>query len=158
MRVVVFSDIHGNGRAVEKIILKNPEVRHFIFLGDGDSIVDRVAQRRKDLTFHIVAGNCDYGSFFPNTDIFTAEAHKIIFCHGHTIGVKYGLSQLSDFARSQGADIALFGHTHCRYYEYDDGLHIINPGSASCPRDGKAPCYLFIDMTKGGIAFNHVEI
>ena len=158
MRVIVFSDLHGVSAAAEKIIAQNPDVRHYIYLGDGVNIIDRLAKRHHELEFHAVCGNCDYGSFLPFTDIFVVEKKKILFCHGHTLHVKFGLYELKNFARKQHADVVLFGHTHCRYAEYDDGLYVLNPGSASCPRDGKAPSYLFIDVTKGGIVYNHVEV
>lgn len=66
-----------------------------------------------------------------------AKNIKILFSHGHTFGVKYSLDRIYYKAKEIGAKIVLFGHTHCRYYSYEDGVHILNPGSASCPRDGK---------------------
>ena len=158
MRIVVFSDTHGNRFAIDKIVKKNPEVRHFIFLGDGERELDKARLSYPDVTFHNVAGNCDYGSMTPDSDIFMCEGHKIIFCHGHRVGVKYGVQGIPDFALQNNADIALFGHTHERFYDYRDGVHILNPGSASCPRDGFRPSYAFIDIEKGGIVCNHVDL
>ena len=67
MRVVVFSDTHGNGVAIDKIIERNKDVREFIFLGDGMREIENAQVKYPDKNFHIVAGNCDSNSMSPNT-------------------------------------------------------------------------------------------
>lgn len=158
MRIVVFSDTHGSSGAVEKIIAKNPDVRNFIFLGDGEREIERARSLHTDIEFCCVCGNCDYHSFNPDTDIFVREGHKIIFTHGHNHGVKYSLDRLYQLAKNNRADIALFGHTHCRHLEYRDGIYLLNPGSAALPRDGKGSSYAFIDIEKGGVFCSHVDL
>ena len=42
---------------------------------------------------------------------------------------------------------------------YEEGIHILNPGSAGQPRDGKPASYAYIDITKdGGIFCSHVDL
>ena len=130
----------------------------FIFLGDGERDLDRIKTLYPEKTIVSVAGNCDYGSLTPDNDIFMAGKVKIFFTHGHRWGVKSSVDRLFYKAREIGADIALFGHTHCRYYQYFDGVHILNPGSVGCPRDGKPPSYAFIYITDSGIFCSHVEL
>ena len=72
--------------------------------------------------------------------------------------MKYSLDRLKKLAIENNADIIAFGHTHVRYTNYENGLYVINPGSASCPRDGKSPSYAFIDITDAGIATNIVSL
>jgi putative phosphoesterase len=43
--------------------------------------------------------------------------------------VKTGRVGIVAKARSMGADIVLFGHTHMWMNETRDGVHLINPGS-----------------------------
>ena len=61
------------------------------------------------------------------------------------------------FARKNGADILLYGHTHIAFTDYDDGLYIMNPGSCGRPREG-LPSYGIIDITKAGVAMHTAEI
>lgn len=158
MRIVVFSDTHGNGRAVDRIIERNSGVSHFVFLGDGMREIQSAVEKYPDKEFHIVSGNCDYNSSYPAVGVFEAGGHRILFTHGHTCGVNFTLDRLKNLALYNNCDIALFGHLHCRIYSFENKIHILNPGSASVPRDGKPPCYAFIDIEKGGIVVNHVDL
>lgn len=158
MRLVVFSDTHGNFRAAHDIVERNQDVYTFIFLGDGEREIDKLRIVYPEKMILNVAGNCDYNSFTPNSDLYNAGKVKVLFTHGHRFGVKYGTDELLAKAKEVGAQIALFGHTHERFYKYADGVHLLNPGSASCPRDGHSPSYAFIDITPSGIMCNHVEL
>lgn len=158
MRIIVFSDTHGNFSAMLEIFKRNEDADAFIFLGDGERELDKIRALYPDKKIMNVAGNCDYGSMTPDFDIFMANGRKILFTHGHTIGVKYSLDRLVYKAREIQADIVLFGHTHCRYCGYEDGLHILNPGSASLPRDFKPKGYAFIDIVDSGIMCSHVDL
>lgn len=159
MRIIAFSDTHGNKNAIRKIIQKNSEVKTYLFLGDGQREVDSICSEHQNLDFYCVAGNCDYNSSFPNTDIFIYKKHKIIFTHGHHYNVKYQREDIYNLAVNNCANIVLFGHTHQRYYNYLDGVHILNPGSASLPRDSRSSCYAFIDLLdNGSVVCNHVDL
>ena len=158
MRIIVYSDTHGNLAAHMEIFKRNEDADAFIFLGDGERELDKMRALYPNKKILHVAGNCDWGSMTPDWDIFMANGVKILFTHGHTAGVKYSLDRLCYRAMEVGAKIVLFGHTHCRYYEYHDGLHILNPGSASLPRDSKGKSYAFIDILDSGIVCNHVDL
>ena len=158
MRIIVYSDTHGSFSAHAEIFRRNENADAFIFLGDGERELDKIKALYPDKTVVNVAGNCDYCLTSLQTDIFMAKNIKILFSHGHTFGVKYSLDRIYYKAKEIGAKIVLFGHTHCRYYSYEDGVHILNPGSASCPRDGKPKSYAFIDVTDSGIMCSHVDL
>lgn len=158
LRIIVYSDTHGSFSAHAEIFRRNENADAFIFLGDGERELDKIKALYPDKTVVNVAGNCDYCSTSLQTDIFMAKNIKILFSHGHTFGVKYSLDRIYYKAKEIGAKIVLFGHTHCRYYSYEDGVHILNPGSASCPRDGKPKSYAFIDVTDSGIMCSHVDL
>ena len=68
----------------------------------------------------------------------------------------YGTEQLVQMAKENHCDIALFGHTHCSMCAYTDGVYVMNPGSASCPRDGRDPSYGYVDIVDGGVMTNVV--
>ncbi|MGN0633117.1 MAG: metallophosphoesterase family protein [Oscillospiraceae bacterium] len=158
MRLIVFSDTHGNFRAAREVVERNQDVYTFIFLGDGESEIDKLRIVYPEKMILNVAGNCDYNSFTPDSDLYNAGKVKVLFTHGHRFGVKYGSEQLVAKAKEIGATVALFGHTHERYYQYIDGVHVLNPGSVSCPRDGRSPSYAFVDITPTGIMCSHVDL
>ena len=160
MRIIGFSDTHGNYSAMHKIFKRNGDADLFIFLGDGERDLDSLRVQYLDKKIVNVSGNCDFASLTPENDIYmTDNGIKIFFTHGHKWGVKYSTDRLFYKAKEIGAQIALFGHTHCRYYAYEEGIHILNPGSAGQPRDGKPASYAYIDITKdGGIFCSHVDL
>ena len=146
MRILVVSDVHGNGRALREAIESQPTARRVLFLGDGLRQAEDAAEQFSDRDFYMVPGNCDMAAPGPLTRQETFGGKRFFFTHGHRYDVKYGLYRLELAAREAGADIALFGHTHVPYRDYADGLHLINPGSLG--RDGR---YAYVDVTGGGI-------
>ena len=158
MRVIAFADTHGNMRAMREIFMRNEDAQVFIFLGDGESDLERMRKSYPDKTILSVAGNCDCSSTSPDHDSFVVGDVKILFTHGHNWGVKYSIDRVFYRAKEIGAKVALFAHTHQRFYEYYEDVHILNPGSAAFPRDGKPACYAFIDITPKGIMCSHVDL
>lgn len=159
MRVIVIADTHGSFRRMKEVFLKNEDSDVFIFLGDGESDLERIKTSYPDKTILSVKGNCDYISNAPLNGVYEVDDIKIFYTHGHTWGVKYGVDRVFYKAKEIGAQVALFAHTHSRFYDYCDGVHILNPGSAALPRDGKGPSYAYIDITaKGDIFCSHVDL
>ena len=56
--------------------------------------------------------------------------------------------------RAREADIVLYGHTHIAYTGYEDGLYILNPGTAR-PAGGS---YGMVDITPAGVVLNVVKV
>ena len=150
MRILVISDSHGNSYVIDKIISAHRDVKDIFFLGDKTNDIEDFIYMYNDKNFHIVSGNCDFASNYPNTDICTVENKRILFTHGNIFGVKSGTGGIIRAAKERNCDIALFGHTHVPKTEYADGIYIVNPGSCSHSRDG-ANSYAVIDIVNGGI-------
>ena len=146
MKLVVFSDSHGGGIYIKKALDLHRTADAAVFLGDGISDFFAWRERYPDIAFIAVRGNCDvgFGDMYNarHTEELTLDGKRIFICHGHTYGVKGGLGNLVRAARSRGADIALFGHTHQKLERYvseddmpdEDGdgrkpLYLVNPGS-----------------------------
>lgn len=158
MKIIVMSDSHGNYRAIENIV-ENYYADLYIHLGDGESELNKIVVKYPDKKFIHVAGNCDFASLSDREILFSPDDVNCIFAvHGHYHGVKSSVEILKEMARDKGANIALYGHTHCRFLEYDDGLYIMNPGSVSCPRDGNPPSFGIIELTNKGILTNIVDL
>ncbi|MBR3936126.1 MAG: metallophosphoesterase [Oscillospiraceae bacterium] len=158
MRVVVFSDSHGNYDVLEKIMERHKgDGDVFIHLGDGEREFELLTYVYNDKKLLFVSGNCDWGTDKPDYDIIKLGGKTIFFTHGARFGVKGDLNIAKLFARKNEADILLYGHTHIAETSYDDGLYIMNPGSCGRPREG-LPSYGIIDITEAGIAMHTAEI
>lgn len=151
MRIVVISDSHRRTHIIDKILASQPEARHVFFLGDNVADIEDFEYLYTDKLFHAVSGNCDYMSTVPCVGVETVAGKKILYCHGHTFSVKSGVTRLIETAKTNNCDIVLYGHTHASQILYADGLHIVNPGSCSSPRDGSRPSYAVIDITENGV-------
>lgn len=161
MRIIVISDTHENYKALESVLLRNQNADACIHLGDGEYEANQFLSCHPEWNgkFFYIKGNCDYGSvhpYFLTLDI--VPGHRIFATHGHRYAVKYGHEALIQIAKENDCDIALYGHTHVRCATYEENLYILNPGSASRPRDGFAPSYAFLDITKAGVVTNHVSL
>lgn len=153
-RILVVSDTHGSERALWQALEEQPDARVVFHLGDGAREAESVADACRDRDFHIVRGNGDWGSRFPETGLEIVAGKRIFFTHGHRYEVKMGLYRAVCAARERGADVLLFGHTHHPLTDYDDGLYILNPGSLSYGR----PTYGLLDITEGGIVPHTVSL
>lgn len=158
MRIIVFSDTHNNYSAMKKILDRNQDASVFIFLGDGERELREIRKHYPDKKILSVKGNCDFSNDSPLMGTYSYKNIKILFTHGHRYNVKYSTDNLYYLAKENNAHIICFGHTHCRYYDYIDGIHMLNPGSASQPRDFNSPSYAFIDITDSGIICSHVDL
>lgn len=158
MRIIVFSDTHNNFSVMKDIFEKNQDVSVFIFLGDGERELIQIRKLYPNKQILSVKGNCDLLNDSPLIGTYSYKNIKIIYTHGHRYNAKYSTDNLYYLAKENNAHIVCFGHTHCRYYDYTDGVHMLNPGSASQPRDMKPPCYAFIDITDSGIICSHVDL
>ena len=160
MRIIVISDTHGSYSAIESVFIRNSDADWFIHLGDGESELDRFVISHKEFAPKIihVAGNCDYDTLSPDHIVLPAVEHKIFAAHGHKFGVRSSLQHLKLVAKENGCDIILFGHTHERFMSYEDGIWLLNPGSAACPRDEKNPSFGTIDVSEYGVLVNIADV
>ncbi|MBQ7740012.1 MAG: YfcE family phosphodiesterase [Eubacterium sp.] len=130
MRLVVTADSHRDSRDFFNVLdrhEKNADL--FINLGDSEHELELLEMTRPDIKIECVAGNNDWHSNLPFYKMLTCSGKKVLITHGHTFHVKYGLGELKDFARREGADIVLFAHTHEAYTDYEDGIYYMNPGA-----------------------------
>ncbi len=159
MRIIVFSDTHGNFSAMHKIFKRNNSADCFVFLGDGLDELEDIKAIYPEKKILSVSGNCDFGALRPSADVALIGGMRVFYTHGHRYDVRYSTAKLKAKAKELGAKIVLFGHTHCRHYEYTgQGVYLLNPGSAALPRDGLAASYAFIDITPNGIMCAHVDL
>ncbi len=164
MKILVFSDIHGNTIRMTNAIrdhLTHGGVDRVFFLGDG--IDDANAVMRKnfpDLPYDAVYGNCDEfflsytdREFIDTEKIVTAGGIRFLLAHGHKLFVKTQHQFAANYAIAKKADVLLYGHTHQREdvtIDGDKGGHVrmINPGACNSHYDAS---YAVLNIENGQI-------
>lgn len=145
MKLLIFSDSHGDTYRMRELIARYDDVNVVCHLGDGEREFSYLQSEFPDKTFYGVRGNCDLASDAPALRLEILGGKRVLMTHGHLHGVKGGVYRYSLAAKEQNADLALFGHTHIPYEGYDDGLYLLNPGSI---REGR---YGMVDISPAGI-------
>ena len=152
MRILVLSDSHRHIANLVEAISNEPTAEIIYFLGDGTYEMDEVREIFKEKMFVVVRGNCDFMDTVPLCDIRNVDTCKIYASHGATENVKLSYIGIKRAAKEQMCNIALFGHTHEKYYSYEDGLHLFNPGSI------KEGSYGVIDIMENGVMCFHKNL
>lgn len=129
--IIVMSDSHGDREIVEAIKYhyqgKVAAIYH-----NGDS--ELPANDPVWSGIHVVAGNCDFDSGYPENLVTEVAGAKITQTHGHLYGINFTWDRLDLWAQETDADICLYGHLH-RAESWRNGKTVfINPGSVSQPR------------------------
>ncbi len=148
MRLLVISDTHGSVEKAVELIRKG---NYDAVIHLGDLVRDAEAIRQETGAWVIgVAGNMD-GDFSPrNYKVLKTEFGRILLVHGHREKVKSGLTNLCYRAEEMDCRAVFFGHTHQAYYEEEDGLVLLNPGSLSLPYGWDPPSYAEVEITEEG--------
>ena len=155
IRLGIVSDSHDHPEWLERFLALCRQNKYDAVFHLGDYHSDaRWLERRLDVPMYCVAGNCDMFSKAPRMVRATYEGHTLLGVHGHLQDVKYGYDSLSYYAEENGADIALFGHTHRAYTGYAGSVLLINPGAlmngryAELVLDGERAVPYLLDMRK----------
>lgn len=150
MKLIVFSDSHGNYWNMKRVAELHPDAEAFIFLGDGLSDTD-YAFANVSVPVILVKGNCDWnsGSGAVNECVLDMDGKKIMCMHGHLHGVKGGLSDAAEYAAARCVDLLLYGHTHIAFESRERGVVLFNPGSI---RKGS---FGVVNIEKGQILCSH---
>ena len=128
MRIAVFSDLHGGSEEPMRAAFEDHD--YVVFLGDG---LMKIRHFEYDYPekFIFVRGNCDGYDETPLRLILDFDGVRVMLTHGHEERVKYGLMSLFGVAKTESADVVLFGHTHHPEITEIDRIMLVNPGSAS---------------------------
>ncbi len=129
IKVIVISDTHGHTSSVYDIIEKESDASALIFLGDGINDISNAELLYPNLKFYKVDGNCDFMRVGVYKAVCVFEGVKVLITHGHNFHVKRSYSEIAKEAKLQGANIAMFGHTHCPICEVKGDITLFNPGS-----------------------------
>ena len=158
MKILVFSDSHGESALMNDIIKKmHDEIELVLFLGDCVRDFEDFCYIYPTKQFIPVLGNCDFNDSVPTDRVVNVDGKKIFMSHGHRYGVKSGHEKIIQEAKKHSADICLYGHSHIANNIVADGVYLMNPGSMSEPRGSEYPSYGIIEITGGNIDIKVVE-
>ena len=156
-KILVLSDIHSGVRRAIEVAKKHADCQTVFYLGDGCRHLDTLRTFLPSAAFVAVRGNCD--TLLDEADgtelVLEMAGHRILLCHGHTRGVKYGMGGLLVAAKEHACDIVLYGHTHIakEFYDSDSGVYLFNPGSIGETRDGRYT-YGILSLDKKNVLFS----
>lgn len=147
MRVLVFSDSHGNTNLMHEIIGKET---FDMILHLGDCYNDMLELRMSyDVPVYGVVGNVDHNDEKSQMSI-DIMGHNVFMCHGHRYRVKNSLQSLKSHTKNLHFNIVLFGHTHEPYLDQNNQI-MMNPGSISKPLGDSTPTYGVLEFTKTNV-------
>lgn len=162
MKYLIASDIHGSAHYCGKLIeaYKREGANKMILLGDllyhgprndlplgyaPKQVIALLNEFKNEIL--AVRGNCDAEvdqmvlefPIMADYAILEAEHGRMLYLsHGHI----YHEDHLPPMKEG---DILLHGHTHVLRAEKKDGIVILNPGSASIPKEGNPPTYAVLE-------------
>lgn len=147
MRIAVVSDTHGDGSALRRALRRAGQVDVVLHLGDHGG--DLLAAADLCGETYAVCGNSDPRKNLPEELLLSFCGHTLLLCHGHRYGVKQGLQRLFYRGLDAGADIVLFGHTHQALQVDEEGVLLLNPGSAGRPYPGDKASVAVLELEPG---------
>ncbi len=159
MKIVLFSDSHGNVRNMSRALEKHKNAELVIHLGDCVSDVLRLQELHGGFKYEFVQGNNDWARGYPAEKTLELEGKKIFITHGHNYNVKYDYQRIAARGRAAGADAVFFGHTHEPEEFFSEGMLVLNPGSiGGTSGNSGRPVYCTVEVTKEKIVARHFGI
>ena len=149
MKILVIGDTHGKLNKVREVYAKLTNID--LIAHTGDLITDAAALG-KEFNVPVVAakGNCDSSYSKEDFEIIETECGNILLTHGHMEQVNYQLTTLMYKAMEENCIAVLFGHTHKALIDECEGIHFVNPGSLSRPRDNSDGSYAIVRTSDEG--------
>lgn len=149
-RILIISDTHRQFQYLERLHETIGKVDLILHLGDVARDQDYI-QALFECDVDMVEGNNDFFSGLPGEFTLRIGKHLAFLTHGHGYSVYNGTDRILRRAKALGADIAMFGHTHCPLMEPREGVMLMNPGSISSPRQqGREHTYIWMEVDENG--------
>ena len=150
MKILVLSDTH---HSIDKALEVYRKYDHIdLVIHCGDYVSDALDfQRQTAAKVVYVNGNCDKSFDEKDYQILETECGNLLISHGHMQNVSYSQQSIYYLACENNCIAAIYGHTHIPVNTKWEGVHLINPGSISKPRDGSKGSYALITTSKDGL-------
>ncbi len=152
MRILIISDTHIPFRAksLPNVIYKEIEKSDLIIHAGDFVSFDFYNELRSLKDIIAVYGNMDEMKLLDvlkEVEIFEIEGFKFGLFHGlgPPVGLKERvLKKLKNY--SDKFDVIIFGHSHIAHYSYENGVHIVNPGSSTDTFSGHKRTYAIMEI------------
>lgn len=138
-QILVVSDSHCNHDVLLYLLSIYPNALAYLHLGDSQESASYI------YPFITIKGNNDF-LIKEEYRIINVDCLKIYMIHGHQI--YRNKDSMVARAHKYGCNVFLYGHTHVPFYEYYDGVHILNPGALNYPRTPLGATYALININK----------
>jgi len=158
--ILVVGDLHIPHRSHDlppkfKKLLVPGKIQHILSTGNlcTKDTHDYLKSLASDL--HIVKGDFDENSTYPDTKVLNIGQFRIGLCHGHQIVPWGDRSSLAILQRQLDVDILITGHTHKFEAFENNSKFYINPGSAtgaySALTNEVVPSFVLMDIQGGHV-------
>lgn len=152
MKILIVSDTHRFNDNYIKALKREAPIDMLVHCGDIEGSEYFISENAH-CECHMVAGNNDFFSQINREDEFYIGDYQVFLTHGHTYNVSMGNEILIEEAKSRGADIVMYGHTHKPVIDTRHEIIAINPGSLTYPRqEGRQPSYIVMTLDDEGEA------
>lgn len=161
MKLMIASDIHGSAYFCRKMLdaYKAEQAERLLLLGDilyhgprnelpRDYAPKEVLAMLNEHSRRIlcVRGNCDTEVDQMVLDFPIMAEYSLLYIDGVTIFATHGHHfNLNNLPPHCEGDILLHGHTHVPACIRQEGMHYINPGSVSIPKEGSCHSYMIFE-------------
>jgi putative phosphoesterase len=150
----LISDTHGKLR--NEVFDRLAGVDRILHAGDIGP-VDLLAELEAIAPVTAVYGNTDRWDVrreVPEVAELELVGRQIVVVHGHQLG-----SPTPEGLRREhpGADVIVYGHTHVPRVVEEDGVLVVNPGSAGAARFGMPPSVAVLRLTGTGAEVEMLE-
>eukprot|EP01120_Amphizonella_sp_Union-15-10_P011508 TRINITY_DN489_c0_g1_i1.p1 TRINITY_DN489_c0_g1~~TRINITY_DN489_c0_g1_i1.p1 ORF type:complete len:192 (-),score=35.67 TRINITY_DN489_c0_g1_i1:55-630(-) len=165
--ILVLGDLHIPHRAhdippqFKKLLVPN-KIQHIFCTGNlcTKEAYDYFRSLASDV--HIVRGDFDENTSYPEDKVVTIGQFKFGLCHGHQIVPWGDYEALAMLQRKLDADILITGHTHeFKAWDYDDKF-FINPGSITGAYSGLSsnvvPSFALMDIQDSRVITYHYQL
>lgn len=154
--VLVIGDFHIPHRAHTlppqfKKLLVPGKIQHILCTGNlvSKETFDYLKTIASDV--HVVKGDFDESTSYPEHKVVTVGQFKIGLTHGHQIVPWGDIDSLSMLQRQLDVDILISGHTHKFEAVENEGKFFVNPGSATGAYNALeievTPSFVLMDIT-----------
>lgn len=128
MKIVVFSDSHGDTNSMSTIIIREkPDM--IIHLGDYLRDAEKLHLLFPKIQLEYIRGNTDFKEDYLSENHLLIGEKLFFITHGHKYNVKWNKKDIKQKGIDDNADVVLFGHTHEPYLKNNKGIWVMNPGS-----------------------------
>ncbi|MFI3328873.1 MAG: phosphodiesterase [bacterium] len=156
MKYIIASDIHGSAYYMKKLsnIINELQVDKLVLLGDilyhgprnplpkdynPMEVVEMLTAFKDKIIW--IKGNCDsevdemvLNMKSINEGIININNKNFYLAHGH--------NEINNLSKG---DYLVTGHTHINKYEEKNGIHYLNPGSISLPKENTTNSFILIE-------------